>query len=81
MPSPTLERDLLQVQDDIGGVFDDTGDGAEFVIHAFNADRGDGGALDARKEHAAQRVADGGAEAALERLGGELLRIGVVGQR
>ena len=42
------------------------------MIHAFDADRGDGGAFDARQEHAAKRVADGGAEAALERLGGEL---------
>ena len=67
-----LERNLLQVQDDVGGVFDNARDGAEFVIHAFDADRGDGGAFDARKQHAAQRIADGGTETALERLGGEL---------
>ena len=67
-----LERYLLQVQDDVGSVFDDARNGAEFVIHAFDADGGDGGAFDARKEHAAERVADSGAETALERLGGEL---------
>src|SRR5580658_1232243 len=67
-----FERDLLQVEDDVGGVFDDARNGAEFVIHAFDADRGDGRAFDARKEHAAKRVAYGGAETALERLGGEL---------
>ena len=67
-----FERNLLEVQDDVGGVFDYARNGAEFVIHAFDADRGDGGAFDARQEHAAQRIADGGTETALERLGGEL---------
>jgi hypothetical protein len=33
-----------------------------------NLDGGDGGAFDRRQEHAPQRVADGGAEPALERL-------------
>ena len=32
-----LERNLLQVEDDVGGVFDHARNGAEFVRHAFDA--------------------------------------------
>ena len=72
MPSPDhLERNLLQVQDDVGGVFDHAGDGAELVGHAFDAHGRDGRAFNRAQQHAAQAVADGGAESALERLGGE----------
>src|SRR6185437_3883324 len=67
-----LERHLLEVEYDIGRVFDHARNRAEFVIDAFDANRGDGRAFDARKEHAAEGVADGGAESALERLSGEL---------
>ncbi len=63
-----LEDDLLQVEDDVGHVFDDVGDGRELVERAFDADGRDGRALERREEHAAERVADGDAEAALERL-------------
>ncbi len=66
-----LEGDLLEVEDDVGGVFDNAGNGAEFVRHAFDADGGDGGAFDGAEQHAAQAGADGGPEAAFERLGGE----------
>ena len=66
-----LERHLLQVEDDVGGVFHHAGDGAEFVSHAFDADGGDGGAFDGAEQHAAQAGADGGSESTLERLGGE----------
>ena len=34
-----LERHLLQVEDDVRGVFDDAGDGAELVQHAFDLAR------------------------------------------
>ena len=34
-----LEGNLLEVQDDVGRVFDDAGDGLELVQHAFDADR------------------------------------------
>jgi len=63
-----LQRNLLQVQDDIGRVLDDAGDWRELVEHAIDLDRGDRRALNRREEHATQRVANRGAEAALERL-------------
>ena len=66
-----LERDLLQVEDDVGGVFDNAGDGAEFVVGAFDAHGGDGGSFDRAEEYAAESVTDGGAESPLEGLGGE----------
>jgi hypothetical protein len=66
-----LERQLLEVEDDVGGVLDDALDRRELVQHAVDLDGGDGRALDRRQQHAAHRVADGGAEAALERLRGE----------
>ena len=47
------------------------GNRAELVVNAFDADGGDGGAFDRAQQDAAQRVADGGAETALKRLGGE----------
>jgi hypothetical protein len=36
-----LEGDLLQVEDDVGGVFHHAGDRLELVQHAFDLDRGD----------------------------------------
>src|SRR3569833_501088 len=67
-----FEGNLLEVEDDVGGVFDNAGDGTEFVIDTLDANGGDGRAFDARKQDTAQRIADRGAEASLERLGGEL---------
>ena len=64
-----LEGNLLQVEDDIGGVFDHARDRAEFVLHAFDPHRRDGRAFNRAQQHAAQAVADGGAEPALKRLG------------
>ena len=74
-----LERNLLQVQDDVGCVLDHAGDGLELVQHAFDANRGDRCAFDGREQGAAQRVADGGAETALKRLRGKFAV--VVGER
>src|SRR5581483_6168228 len=89
-PHPVqLKRNALEVEDDVGGVFDDTGDRREFVQYAFDLDRRDGGAFDRREQRPAQAVADGGPEPALEwlrvefavaagrglRLGGEALRL------
>ena len=51
-----LERNLLQVEDDVGGVFDHAGDRTEFVQHAFDADGGDGRALDGAEQHATQAL-------------------------
>src|SRR5262249_29576776 len=61
-----LERHLLQVQDDVGCVLNHPGDGLELVQHAFDLDGGDCSAFNRAQQHAAKRVADGGAEAALK---------------
>jgi hypothetical protein len=63
-----LQRNLLEVEDDVGRVLDHARDRRELVQHAVDLDRGDCRAFNRREQHAAQRVADGGAEAALERL-------------
>ena len=65
------QRDLLHVEDDVGDVLAHAGEAREFVQHALDLDRGDGGALQRGEQHAAQRVAERQAEAALERLGDE----------
>ena len=44
----------------------------DLVLHALDLDAGDGAAFEAGEQDAAQAVADGDAEAALERLGEEL---------
>src|SRR5216684_4014619 len=62
---------LLQVQDDVGGVFHHARNGAELVSHAFNTDGGDGRSFNGAQEHAAEAGADGGSKAPLERLGGK----------
>jgi len=67
-----FEDDLFEVQDDVADVFDDVGHCGELVQSAFDADGGDGRALERGKQHAAERVADGDAEAAFERFAGEL---------
>ena len=63
-----LQRNLLQVQDDVGRVLDHARDRRELVQHAVDLDRGHRRSLDRRQQHAPKRVADRGAEAALERL-------------
>ena len=59
----SLQRDLLQVEDDVGRVLDHAGDGRELVQHALDPDGGDGRALDRGEQHAPHRVPDGRAEA------------------
>jgi hypothetical protein len=66
-----LQRNLLEVEDDIGRVFDDARDGRKLVQHAVDLHRGDRRSLDGRQQHAPKRVADGRAEAAFKRLGVE----------
>ncbi len=66
-----LEGNLFEVEDDVGGVFNDARYRAEFMLDAFDAHGGNGRAFNGAQQHAPQAVADGGAEAALERLGGE----------
>jgi hypothetical protein len=61
----------LDVEDDLGDVLLDPGDRGELVQHAVDADAGDRGAGDARQQGATQGVAEGVAEAGLERLDDE----------
>jgi hypothetical protein len=63
------QRDLLHVQHDVGDIFTHALDGRELMQHAFDLDRGDGGALQRRQQHAAQRIAQGQTEAAFQRFG------------
>src|SRR5207245_8421524 len=53
----------------LGRVFHYARNRAEFVFHAFDANRGDGRAFNRAQQHAAQAIADRGAEPALKRLG------------
>ena len=72
------QRDALDVEDDVGDVLEHAGDRGEFVQHALDLHRGHRRALQRRQQHAAQRVAERQAEAALQRLGddgGDALRI------
>ena len=74
-----LDGDFLDVEDDVGHVLAHAGDRGEFVQHAVDLHGRDGGALQRGEQHAAQRVAERQAEAALERLGddrGEALAVG-----
>ena len=63
------QRQRLEVEDDVGDVLAHAGDGRELVQHAVDLRGGDRGALQRGQQHAAQRVAERHAEAALERLG------------
>src|SRR5262249_9461909 len=62
----------LDVEDDVGHVLDDAGDGRDLVLHALDLDLRNRAAFEAREQDAPQAVADGHAEAALERLDVEL---------
>ncbi len=62
-----IENHVLQVQDDVGDVLDDPGDGVELVEGFVEADLGDRGAGDGRQQGAAKRVAERVTEAGLER--------------
>ena len=63
-----LERDLLEVQQDVDHVFLHAFDGGVLMQHAFDLDLGDRRARHGRQQHATQRVAERVAEATLERL-------------
>ena len=67
-----LEEDLLEVEHDVGDIFDHAGKRGEFMHGAFELDAGDGGAFQRGKEHAAQGVAEGVAVAGLKGFGDEL---------
>ena len=60
------EHDIFQVQDDVGDVLDNTGDGVELVEGVVEPHHGDGGTGHRRQQRAAQRVAEGVAETRLK---------------
>src|SRR5262249_54569678 len=66
--SAQLERNLLQVQDDISRVFNHAGNRLEFVQNAFNLDGGNCRTFDRAEQHATKRVTNGRSETALKRL-------------
>src|SRR5882672_3221693 len=63
------KRNLLEIQDHVGGVFDDPLDRRELVLDALDLDGGDCRPFDRRQQSPPQRIAYGGAKTALERLG------------
>ena len=67
-----LHDQRLDVEHDVGDVFEHALDRGEFVLGVVDLDLRDRAAFQAGKQDAAQAVADRRAEAALERLGDEL---------
>ncbi len=65
------QRDLLDVEHDVGDILANAGQRREFVQHVLDLDRGHRRTLQRREQHATQRVAERQAEATLERLGDE----------
>src|SRR4051812_29866374 len=61
-------HDALEVEDDVGDVLGDALDRRELVRDALDPDAGHRGAGQRAEQHAPQRVAEGVAEAAVERL-------------
>ena len=66
--SSQFERNLLQVQNDVGRILHHAGDRLELVQHAFNLHRRDRSSLNRGKQHPPQRVSNRRAESALKRL-------------
>ena len=66
-----LEFHLLEIEDDVGDVFDHAGEAGEFVWRAFDAHGGDGGAFEGGEQDAAEGIADGVAVTGFKRLGDE----------
>ena len=61
----TADDEILDVEDDVGDVFADTGDGVELVQRIVETNLRNGGARDARQQRAPQRVAKRVTEAGL----------------
>jgi hypothetical protein len=64
--------EVLEVEDDVGDVLADAGEGGELVRDSLDLHRGHRCALERGEQHAAQRIAERVAEAAVERLDHEL---------
>ena len=69
------EQQVLQVEDQVGDVFLDARKGGELVQCVVEADLGDRGTGDRRQQRAPEGVAQGVAEARVERSDGELLPV------
>ena len=65
-------RNLLEIQNQIGDVVDDAGERAELVQSSVDLDRRNRRSFDRRQQAAPKRIADRRAKAPLERLGQEL---------
>ena len=72
------EDEVLEVEQDVGGILGDALDRGELVQLGVEPDVGDGGTGDRRQQGAPQRVAERVAEAGLERADGELLAVGLL---
>ena len=72
---------ILDVQDDVDDVFTHARDRRELVLHAFDLDAGDSGALQRAEQDAAQGHTERNPEATLERLGHHGSAAGVAGDR
>src|SRR5690606_34561622 len=70
-----LEKDLLEVEDDLGNVLDHAGQAGELVERPLDLDRGDGGAFQRTEQDTAEGVAEGVPVAGLEGFGDEF-RVG-----
>ncbi len=70
-----LERDLLQVQDDVGCVFDHAANRLELVQHFLDADSGDCCSLDRAEQGATKGVADRRTKTTLKGLRAELAKL------
>ena len=69
------DQQVLEVQDDVGDVLLHAGQRGELVQRLVEAELGHGAAGDGRQQRAAQRVAERGAEARVERADGEALAV------
>jgi hypothetical protein len=63
-----LDREVLDVEQDLGGVFHHARNGRELVQHALDGHEGDGRPRDGGQQHAPERVAQRSAVAPLQRL-------------
>jgi hypothetical protein len=63
-----LELDLLEIEDNLGDVFDDTGKRGKLVLSSGDTDGSDGGSLERGEENTSEAVAYGVTETCLERL-------------
>src|SRR5699024_7505799 len=66
------DNEPLEVEDDLGDILLDSGDGGELVQNTVDPDAGDRRARDGRQQRAAKRIAERVAESRLQRLDGEL---------